>query len=806
MNMNTAGGDGSDAGAVSEAGTGSLSDWDYRWENKSDAKSVRSERSSNSGSRSSRSHKSSQSSSGHGGSELLPIFQAPPHHKDGVRGLTMFALLLMLAGVTAGCVYAGWSMYDDRHRKYHRKPLQSIKDIMSDSDKFAKQQEHYSAIMYNEEHYKQLLESTPQGQTAGCIVTGLTLLAAAGMSYYNKLTPSEPGKKLNADSILQNLVTCIQATFTETGATGIATLLMLVMLIVHEIGLIRLLSIQIFETETTVDGILDKVHWGLQFYVLTYVATFVLLVIMSSLFQRQWRAANFIRQNQRDRIHREFCALRPNRSPLVFWKQFENCGPVDGGIKLTYWTFEKLCNRFINQLDEFGAAKEHFDFAEYLCQRTTKAFVRVSAVNPLSTAVLLLMCVGIRWFLTFSGKWRLCSLPIIGVMVLSFAKFIMWNWQSMLHRYVHEPDTIIEDIKRFGKEAGARDGKSSFDVMVYSIRKFLRNLRPSTVSKERQELLMDCMNTLLTIFVFWLTMCLFCLRQFVTYAWPLLIPIILIYLLFLYFTNAMMYFCVLCTSCETSKDLAILQAVKTQQISLDSFSAMHMLSHWVATVHAAWSKADTLEVPDTPLEDMQANLSDLEVRQIKIIVSMLFGEHCERDSKGAEVTSSKWVIPGEVIQHGKPPKVPKDKKLSLEQLFAKLERFNLVLDDNTIHFAYPKLGLDDGVDMHLMTKILVAYKVEQVVAKISPKIKDVCDSVWKMLDATNEGELLLIDFKHQYENMVKNLDPNDKMLLLGSLDESGDGSIEQDEFLQWLAPLLSSYNTKYSMDEEGAGT
>ncbi len=44
---------------------------------------------------------------------------------------------------------------------------------------------------------------------------------------------------------------------------------------------------------------------------------------------------------------------------------------------------------------------------------------------------------------------------------------------------------------------------------------------------------------------------------------------------------------------------------------------MHMLSNWVSTVHAAWSKADTLEVPDTPLEDMQANLSDLEVRQIK---------------------------------------------------------------------------------------------------------------------------------------------------------------------------------------------
>ena len=35
------------------------------------------------------------------------------------------------------------------------------------------------------------------------------------------------------------------------------------------------------------------------------------------------------------------------------------------------------------------------------------------------------------------------------------------------------------------------------------------------------------------------------------------------YLQFLYFTNAMMYFCVLCTSCETSKDLAVLQVRRT---------------------------------------------------------------------------------------------------------------------------------------------------------------------------------------------------------------------------------------------------
>ena len=37
----------------------------------------------------------------------------------------------------------------------------------------------------------------------------------------------------------------------------------------------------------------------------------------------------------------------------------------------------QLCNRFINQLHEFDAADESFDFAEYLCQRTVKAFVRV---------------------------------------------------------------------------------------------------------------------------------------------------------------------------------------------------------------------------------------------------------------------------------------------------------------------------------------------------------------------------------------------------------------------------------------------
>ena len=36
-------------------------------------------------------------------------------------------------------------------------------------------------------------------------------------------------------------------------------------------------------------------------------------------------------------------------------------------------------------------------------------------MNPLSTTVLLLMCLGLRAFLMLSEKWRLLALPIIGV-------------------------------------------------------------------------------------------------------------------------------------------------------------------------------------------------------------------------------------------------------------------------------------------------------------------------------------------------------------------------------------------------------
>ena len=63
-----------------------------------------------------------------------------------------------------------------------------------------------------------------------------------------------------------------------------------------------------------------------------------------------------------------------------------------------------------------------------------------------------------------------------------------------------------------------------------------------------------------------------------------------------------------------------LQAVKTQQISLDSFSAMATLANWVETVRETWSKADTL-MDEKPEEIdrhvMLANLSNLEIRQLK---------------------------------------------------------------------------------------------------------------------------------------------------------------------------------------------
>jgi len=62
------------------------------------------------------------------------------------------------------------------------------------------------------------------------------------------------------------------------------------------------------------------------------------------------------------------------------------------------------------------------------------------------------------------------------------------------------------------------------------------------------------------------------------------------------------------------------QAVKTQQISLDSFSAMATLANWVETVRETWSKAETLldEKPEEiDLQVMLANLSNLEIRQLK---------------------------------------------------------------------------------------------------------------------------------------------------------------------------------------------
>ena len=42
-----------------------------------------------------------------------------------------------------------------------------------------------------------------------------------------------------------------------------------------------------------------------------------------------------------------------------------------------------------------------------------------------------------------------------------------------------------------------------------------------------QEYLMDCMNTQLTIFVFWLTMCCMTIGPIIKYCWPVVIPIVL---------------------------------------------------------------------------------------------------------------------------------------------------------------------------------------------------------------------------------------------------------------------------------------
>ena len=80
--------------------------------------------------------------------------------------------------------------------------------------------------------------------------------------------------------------------------------------------------------------------------------------------------------------------------------------------------------------------------------------------------------------------------------------------------------------------------------------------------------------------------------------------------------------------------------MKTQQISLDSFSAMATLANWVETVRETWSKAETLldEKPEEiDLQVMLANLSNLEIRQLKsghhiFTGTRLAASHLPRDS------------------------------------------------------------------------------------------------------------------------------------------------------------------------------
>ena len=83
-----------------------------------------------------------------------------------------------------------------------------------------------------------------------------------------------------------------------------------------------------------------------------------------------------------------------------------------------------------------------------------------------------------------------------------------------------------------------------------------------------------------------------------------------------------------------------------------------------------------------------------------------------------------------------------------------------------------------------------------------------CDAVWDMLDVQGDGDIDLFGFVQQfttmvhesYDGSVSGLDAEDNMLLLGSLDSSGDGTIDAPEFKKWLASFIGKYRFKYDIN------
>lgn len=717
----------------------------------------------------------------------------------GVKSIRMPGLFLTLGSIVLITMFQAHHVFE-HNKKYIPEPRKLILDIINNETRFAKQQKDFAAVLYDEEHFMQQIEAADKGHNGGVVIILATMVITGLFATFNLRSFAEPGKKLVADSFGQSVTTCIQATFTETGAVGISSLIQILVLFINELGIIRLISLAVFTTETTVANLLRDVHWGLQFFALVFLVTLIVLVYGSYRFQGAWRQANYIRLNAMGKISADMDFLRahPNHNVLLFWKKFKHGNPYINNRRLTYWTMETLADRFIEQLGEFGFVQNHFDFAEYLSQRTTKTWVRLVAVKEMSAITMLCFVLLLRPYLALPLEWKLQVLAPIGFSVLLMSKGIMSGWQSQLRRLLMDPDRIRIEMRARIKDDKSMAQGTFRNAFHWRLNKLRRSF--TGFGRERQEFLSESMNAMLMVFVFWCTVVIYMLPEMCSYAWPLFFPILLIYVIFIYIMNTMVYFCVLCSSVENMKDLPLVQSVKTQQIANDAFQAMYLCHGLAGHIKAGWSSATSKRISIT--EEQRGQLALKEHRQINYVTKMVFGDDAsKRDEEGHDVEDSKepplWET--QIDDDG-------NRSVSIEGLCKCMGQFQLKMKPEEVIFVFPELQRD--LTEQQLTDILVLVVLSVIEEDTDTLVEKMCDAVWDMLDVQGDGDIDLFGFVQQfttmvhesYDGSVSGLDAEDNMLLLGSLDSSGDGTIDAPEFKKWLASFIGKYRFKYDIN------
>merc|ERR1711871_734594 len=133
-------------------------------------------------------------------------------------------------------------------------------------------------------------------------------------------------------------------------------------------------------------------------------------------------------------------------------------------------------------------------------------------------------------------------------------------------------------------------------------------------------------------------------------------------------------------------------------------------------------------------------------------------------------------------------------------------QFQLKMKPEEVIFVFPELQRE--ITEQQLTDILVLVVLSVIEEDTDTLVEKMCDAVWDMLDVQGDGDIDLFGFVQQfttmvhesYDGSVSGLDAEDNMLLLGSLDSTGDGTIDAQEFKKWLASFIGKYRFKYDIN------